>query len=64
MTQIIQQIDNLRLNGNIQRRNRLVADDKFRSYRKRSRNADTLSLSAGKLMGITVCVFGIQTDAL
>ena len=55
-----QQIDNLRLNGNIQCRYRLITDNKFRIYSQSSRNTDTLPLSAGKLMRETTCMLFIQ----
>ena len=53
LLQFIKHVDNLRLDGNIQRRYRLVADDEFGIDSQRSCNTDTLSLSAGKLMHIT-----------
>ncbi len=46
-----QKVDHLRLNGNIQRRDRLVTDNKLRVNRQRSRNPNPLSLSPGKFMG-------------
>ncbi len=58
--QILQQIDNLRLNGNIQRGNRLVADDKFGIQRKRAGNADALALAAGKLVRIAILMERLQ----
>lgn len=52
--QIHQQIQNLCLNGNIKRRNRLVTDNKFRVQRNRTRNTDTLTATAIQLMGVRV----------
>ena len=54
--QLLQQIDNLRLNRHVKRRNRLVADDKVGVERERSRDADSLTLSARKLVRISVLV--------
>ena len=56
---LLKHIDDLRLNGNIQCRNRLITDDKLRVHSKGACNPDSLPLSAGKLMGITRCVFSI-----
>jgi serine kinase of HPr protein (carbohydrate metabolism regulator) len=52
LLELLEGVDDLRLDGDVQRGDRLVADDKFRVYRKRPGNADALALSAGKLMGI------------
>ena len=49
LLQILQKIDDLCLNGNVKRGNGLIADDKLRINGKRSRYADTLSLSVGEL---------------
>ena len=57
-----QKVDNLRLNGNIQRGDRLVADDELRLYRQCAGDADTLTLTAGQLMRETVGKLLIQTD--
>ena len=62
--QILKQIDHLCLNRNIKRRNRLVAYDQLGIQRKCTRNADALSLSAGKFVRITVGIFGIKADLL
>jgi len=48
--QIHQQVDNLRLNGDIQRRQRLVAHDELRVQRERARDADALALAADFLL--------------
>src|ERR1700737_579683 len=47
---IFQQIQDLSANGNVERRNRLVADDELGIENERARNADTLALPAGKFM--------------
>ena len=58
--QLVQQVDDLRLNGHIQRRDRLVADDKLGVERERTRDADTLALAAGELVRVAVLVEGLQ----
>ena len=61
---ILEKIDHLRLDRHIQRRDRLVADDKIRLQRQRPCNADPLSLATGKLMGISADMVRLQTDSL
>ena len=51
--QVLQQVDDLRLNRNVERRNRLVADDQFRIQRKRPGDADSLPLTARKFVRIS-----------
>ena len=46
LLQIFQKIDDLRLNGYVQRGNGLVADDELGLYRQSARNADSLPLTA------------------
>ena len=62
--QILKQVDNLRLNGNVQSRNSLVADDKLRIRGKRTRNTDSLALSAGELVREAVNEIGRQSAHL
>ena len=50
-TELIEQVDDLRLYRNIQ--HRLVASDEIRLDRERARNADALTLAAGKFVGKT-----------
>ncbi len=49
-----ERLGHLRLNGNIQRGDRLVADDKSRLQAQRPGDPDALPLASGKLMGIAV----------
>lgn len=49
--QLLQQIDNLGLNGHVQRGDALVAHNELGLYRQRPGNADALPLTAGELMG-------------
>ena len=61
--QIPEHIDHLRLNGNVQCRDRLIADDKLRI----NRQSAAIPLSAAdrlKLMRITAGVILIQSDAV
>jgi hypothetical protein len=48
--QVDQQIDHLRLDGDVKRGDRLVAHDQARAKRERARDADALALAAGELM--------------
>ena len=56
---ILHQVNDLCLNGNVQRRDRLITYDEFRFYSKCTGDTDTLLLSAGELMRITVCMLCI-----
>ena len=51
LLQFDQQVDDLGLDGHIQSRNRLIADDELRFHRQGPGNTDTLALAAGQLMG-------------
>ncbi len=62
LLQIFEQIDDLRLNGDVERRDRLVANDEFRINGERACDADALALAAGKLVRITVGVIRLQPD--
>ena len=55
-----EKIDYLRLNGHVERGNRFVADDQLGFNRKRAGNADTLTLTAGKLVRVTVVILRLQ----
>ena len=61
LLQFLQQVDDLRLDRHVERRDRLVADDEFGVERQRPRDADTLSLTARELVRIAVLVEGLQT---
>ena len=60
----LQQIQNLRLNRNIQCRHRLVTDDKLRVERQRTRDADTLAAAAVEFMRVGVDEALRQADSL
>ena len=50
--QVFEHVDHLRLNGNVQRADRLVADDELRVGRERAGDADALALAAGKFVRV------------
>ena len=62
--QVDQQIDHLGLDRDVERGDRLVADDQARSERKRARDADALALAAGKLMRKVPHLVGPQAHLL
>ena len=62
--QILKHVDDLRLNGYVKGRDRLVADDELRIYREGSRDTDTLSLSAREFVRVAVRMLGIQSYSL
>ena len=60
--QVLEQVDDLRLDRDVERGDRLVADDELRLDRKRARDADALALAAGELVRIAPRVAGAQAD--
>ena len=62
LLQIHQQVDDLRLHRNVERRHRLVADDQLRVERQRAGDADALALPAGEFVRIAVERLGPQPD--
>ena len=58
--QLFKHVDDLRLNGHVQRGDRLVADDELRVHGKRSCNADSLALTAGKFMRVARGMLGVE----
>jgi hypothetical protein len=64
LLQIFQQVNDLRLNGNVERRNGFVAHDEFGTDGERPGDPDALALSAGKLVRIAICVVGLQPNQL
>src|SRR6266702_4290632 len=64
LLEVEQQVDDLRLHRHVERRYRFVADDEVRLQRQRARDADALSLAAGKFVGETVATRTRQTDHL
>ena len=60
--QVLQQVDHLRLDRDVERRHRLVADDQLRLHRQRARDADALALAAGELVRVALRVLGREAD--
>ena len=60
--QFVQQIDYLRLYGYVQSGNGFVGYNEFRFHDHRTRNAYSLTLTAGKLMRISPSMFAHQSD--
>ena len=56
--QVLQQIDDLRLHGDVERGDRLVEHEELRIRRQRARDADALPLPAGELVRIALAVVG------
>src|SRR6202041_3134584 len=52
--QVLQQVDYLRLDRNVEGRDRFVEHQEARLDGERSRNADTLALAAGELVRVTI----------
>ena len=50
--QLQEQLEDLGLDGNVQRGDRLIANDKLRFYRQSAGNTDALPLSALKFVGV------------
>ncbi len=62
--EVVEQVDDLRLDRHVERRNRLVGDDQLWAQRERTGDADPLALSARELMRIAVDVIGGEADHL
>ncbi len=60
--QILEQIDDLRLNRDVERRDRFVANDEVRLDGEGTRDADALPLPAAELVRIAIGVVGIKPD--
>ena len=52
--QVAEQVEHLSLDRDVERRDRLVADDQLRRERERTRDADPLALPAGELVRVAV----------
>ncbi len=60
ITQIGEQIDDLRLDGDIQCGDGLIGNNKIRVENQCAGNTDSLALSPGEFMGKTVVMLGSQ----
>ena len=54
LLQVLEQVDDLRLDRDVERGDRLVADDELRVERQRPGDADALALAAGELVRVAV----------
>ena len=61
--QVAQQVEDLRLDRDVERGDRLVGDDHLRLQRERARDADALALAARELVRVAVVVLGVEPDA-
>ena len=59
--QVLEDIQHLRLDGNIQRRNRLIADDELGAQGQGAGNANALALAAGKFVRVAAGMVIFQT---
>ena len=64
LLQVLQKVQDLCLDGNIQRRYRLIADDEFRMKGKRTGDTDSLAASAVQLVRIGAFQSFRKTDQL
>ncbi len=60
--QIVEQVDDLGLDRDVERRDRLVGDDQARIERERARDADALALTTRELVRVAVVVLGSEAD--
>ena len=61
---IHQKVENLGLNRDIERRNRLVADDKLRIEREGAGDADSLAAAAVQLVRVGVGITPSEADEI
>ena len=59
LLQVLQQVDHLRLDRDVERRHRLVADDQLGLDGERAGDADALALAAGELVRVAAHVVGV-----
>ena len=64
LLQLLEQVDDLRLDRDVERGDGLVGDDEVRVDRDRAGEADALALSAGELVRVTARRVGGQADDL
>ena len=60
--QVAQQVEDLRLDRDVERGDRLVGDDQLGLQRDRAGDADALALAAGELVRVAVVVLGVEPD--
>ena len=59
-----EQVDDLRLDRDVERSDGFVADDELRLHRERAGNADPLSLPARELVRVPLAIGWVETDPL
>ena len=64
LLEVLEQVDDLRLDRHVERRDRLVGDDELRAQRERAGDPDPLALAAGELVRVAARVLGRQPDEL
>ena len=64
LLQVLEQVQDLRLHRDVERRHRLVADEQFRTECQGSRDADALALAAGKAVRIAIEKARVEADCL
>src|SRR4051812_1091882 len=64
LPQAREQVEDLRLDGDVERGDRLVADDHLRLDRERARDRDALTLTAGQGCGLPRVEFGREADLI
>ena len=62
--EVLEQVDDLGLDRDVERGDRLVGDDQLRPQRERPGDADPLPLAARELVRVAVVVLGLQADPL
>src|SRR5260221_275814 len=62
--QLLEEVDDLRLDGDVEGRDRLVGDDELRLDREGAGDADALPLTTGELVRIAVREVWVETDDL
>ena len=64
LLELAQEVEDLRLDRDVQRRDRLVGDHQLGLQRERPCDADALSLAAGELVRVAVVMLGVESDLL
>ena len=62
LLEVVEQVEDLALDRDVERADRLVADDELRVERQRPGDADALALAAGELVRVAVDVGLVEAD--
>src|SRR3990172_1091709 len=60
--QLLQQVDDLRLDGDVEGRERLITDEELRLHRQGPSDGDALPLSAGELVWVAAGQIGVEPN--